>query len=76
MAAILVCVGDVPVALAGPRATQLFEAVLGGLAADMDARLALYKVAYAERIARGELPGPYRDGDAELFARAALQEDR
>ena len=31
--------------------------------------------AYAERVRSGRLPGPYSDGQAEMFARSALIDD-
>lgn len=72
MTAILVTYRGAPVALAGPRDTHLLGDLTTVAPGDPDARFALQMVFYAQLIARGELPGPYSDHDAQRFARTAL----
>ena len=72
MTAILVSYQGAPVALAGPRRTDLVGELPDLPAGDPDARFALRMTYYAQLVARGELPGPYTDQDAQRFARVAL----
>ena len=72
MTAILVTHNGAPVALVGPRRTDLVGKLPSLPAGHPDARFALHKIAYAQLVSAGELPGPYQDDTAERFARAAL----
>ncbi|HUA48701.1 MAG TPA: hypothetical protein VMA77_25945 [Solirubrobacteraceae bacterium] len=69
---ILVSYDGQPIALVNRRHTTLV-----GQAADLPTghpllRTATWMAAYAKLVATNELPGPYKDPDAERFARAAL----
>ena len=63
-----------PIALVNARHTTLLGPLRDPAVANPQLRLHLYMAHYAQLVARDELPGPYRDEDAERFAQAALEE--
>jgi len=71
---ILVTYHDRPIALVNARHTTLLGPAAEPPTSNPRLRLHLYMAHYAQLIARAELPGPYRDHDAERYAQAALGE--
>lgn len=63
-----------PIALVNARHTTLVGPAAQPREANPRLALHLHIVHYAQLVARGDLPGAYRDCDAERFAREALCE--
>jgi integrase len=69
MTAILVTYQGAPVALAGPRRTDLVGELPDLPPGDPRARFALRMAYYAQLVARGELPSPYGRSDGTVVFR-------
>jgi hypothetical protein len=64
------------VAVAGEQRFWLSHRFARRAAVDPERAWIIYMCAYARDVLCGELPGPYTDGNARLYARAALIPDR
>jgi hypothetical protein len=69
---VLVLYGNQPAALVSVRRFSFLGEVRNLSPGDPLVRVVAHMAYYAQLVLAGELPGPYRDGDAERFARFAL----